>query len=482
MRKYLYLTYDLLCIGVSLILALYLRHGFPLIQEGRPEDLYLILYVTLGVAFCVLPLMQTHVAVWRYTSYEDLTSIMIAVGLVILISNSGFFLISRLEMMPRSVPPMQWALTVVLIGGSRLLARKILGFSKEQQKPARVAKVHVLVVGVGHVAELYLQFIKRIIRGQVTVEGFLDEDASLIHRAFQKYKILGTPDTLPKILEDLHVHGIHISQVILAQPLEKMSPATIQTLLDLERKKLIELVHFDKHIGPSFLQHKASQTDPRQLPESAPRYHYTKTKDHYSKRIMDIVGASVLIILTLPLMLLTTLLVALDVGFPVLFWQQRPGRFGKPFRLYKFRTMRQAGWRLGQDRLTQKTDDTKRMSVIGKWIRHLRLDEFPQLFHIISGKMSFVGPRPLLKEDQPEQGEARLSVRPGITGWAQIHGGDALSAEEKLVLDIWYIDHMSLWLDIRILFKTLLVICKPDKARMVGILPSPESSVQKIKP
>ena len=103
------------------------------------------------------------------------------------------------------------------------------------------------------------------------------------------------------------------------------------------------------------------------------------------------------------------------------------------------------------------------MSSLGKWLRRFRLDELPQLFHILAGTMSFVGPRPLLPDDQPDNGSIRLSVRPGITGWAQIHGGDALTPTEKLALDRWYIDHISLWLDIRILLRTLLVIWKDDK-------------------
>jgi lipopolysaccharide/colanic/teichoic acid biosynthesis glycosyltransferase len=109
--------------------------------------------------------------------------------------------------------------------------------------------------------------------------------------------------------------------------------------------------------------------------------------------------------------------------------------------------------------------EAHRTTAIGKFLRRVRLDELPQLLHIISGTMSFVGPRPLLPEDQPTNGELRLRVRPGVTGWAQIHGGDALSPEEKLALDRWYIAHMSFLLDLRILFRTLLAVVKDDKLR-----------------
>jgi lipopolysaccharide/colanic/teichoic acid biosynthesis glycosyltransferase len=96
----------------------------------------------------------------------------------------------------------------------------------------------------------------------------------------------------------------------------------------------------------------------------------------------------------------------------------------------------------------------------------MRMDELPQLWNILRGDMSFIGPRPLLKDDQPEGGEARLSVRPGVSGWAQVHGGDALTAEQKLVMDLWYMQHMSLFLDVRILIKTLLFVLDGDKPKL----------------
>ncbi|OYX03933.1 MAG: hypothetical protein B7Z05_09005, partial [Thiotrichales bacterium 32-46-8] len=181
------------------------------------------------------------------------------------------------------------------------------------------------------------------------------------------------------------------------------------------------------------------------------------------KRGFDIVMGLISMVVLLPIMAITAVLVLLDVGFPVIFWQQRPGLHGKPFRLVKFRTMQGSRRRLDEPRLSHKSSDQSRMSPLGKWLRRFRLDELPQLFHMLAGTISFVGPRPLLHDDQPANGSIRLSVRPGITGWAQIHGGDALTPTEKLALDRWYIDHISLWLDIRILLRTLLVIWKDDK-------------------
>lgn len=464
MRKYLYLAYDTGCICAALIVALYLRHGLPLIQEGKPEDLYLLLLVTFVTALLILPLMRIHTNMWRFTSPSELADIAIAVALVVLICNSMLFLTSRLDMMPRSVPPMHWALAILGMGGSRMVIRRLLG--PRGAKRQRMIKQHVLVVGANHTAELYLQFIKRISRHPIVVEGIIDSDPDLTDRLFQKHKVLGTPNDIPRLLEELHVHGIQITQIILANLLDELSESENYLLQELAQNGTIEIVQFAKHMGPQLQQEPVKKkADYYQTVGEIPMHSYEKPKGIYPyiKRLIDIVAGIALMIILLPLTLLATLIVALDVGFPILFWQQRPGKYGKPFRLYKFRTMKTAGRKLGEDRLTHKSGDIIRTSAVGKMLRRLRLDELPQLFHIIAGTMSFVGPRPLLPEDQPAEGELRLSVRPGVTGWAQIHGGDALSPQEKFVLDIWYIRHMSLLLDIRIVLRTLLAVVKGDK-------------------
>ena len=461
MRKYLYLGYDLFCISVSLVLALYLRHGFPLIQEGQPHDLYLLLGTTLLTGIIILPLMHTHTSMWRFTSSSELRSIIIAVGLVVLFYNSSLFLISRLDMMPRSVPPMHWALAVTMMGGTRLLVRQLYGPASPKH---RALKQHVLVVGACHTAELYMEFTKRIVQHHVVVEGFVDSDRTLTNWLFQKRKILGTPNDIPQIIEQLLVHGIHIKQVILAQFMDELQPSERETLERLEKNGLVDLVHFAKDMAPHFHHRGPARTDYYQQIHDLPAAAYAHRAGYYiyAKRGFDVLIGLALLVPCLPLMALTSIIVALDVGMPLLFWQQRPGMHGKAFRLYKFRTMRHARRRMDEDRLAHKSGDGLRTSWVGKWLRRLRMDELPQLFHIIAGTMSFVGPRPLLPDDQPVGGQARLSVRPGVTGWAQIHGGDALTPEEKLVLDLWYIHHMSLWLDVKIILRTLLVVLKPD--------------------
>ncbi len=172
-----------------------------------------------------------------------------------------------------------------------------------------------------------------------------------------------------------------------------------------------------------------------------------------SKRLLDLLAAVAGLLLLAPLLLVLACLVRWQLGTPVLFRQQRPGLHGRPFELLKFRSMREA-----LDTDGHPMSDAERLTPFGCLLRASSLDELPELWNVLRGDMSLVGPRPLLMEYLPlysaEQAR-RHAVRPGITGWAQVNGRNALSWEEKFRLDIWYVEHQSLLLDLRILLLTL---------------------------
>ncbi len=176
------------------------------------------------------------------------------------------------------------------------------------------------------------------------------------------------------------------------------------------------------------------------------------------KRVMDISIASLLLILLSLPMLVTALIVQLAMGSPVLFRQLRPGLGGQPFELMKFRTM--------TDDLNDRGNplqDERRLTAAGAWLRRLSLDELPQLFNVLRGDMSLVGPRPLLMEYLPlytSEQARRHAVQPGVTGWAQVNGRNTLSWEERFRLDVWYVEHQSFWLDLKILGLTLLRVLR----------------------
>jgi lipopolysaccharide/colanic/teichoic acid biosynthesis glycosyltransferase len=184
------------------------------------------------------------------------------------------------------------------------------------------------------------------------------------------------------------------------------------------------------------------------------------------KRVLDVVLAvCVLLVCAVPLVVLG-LLVRLKLGSPVLFRQVRPGRRGKPFELVKFRTMTDARNPAGE-----LLPDAARLTRFGRFLRSASLDELPEVWNVLRGDMSFVGPRPLLMEYLPlysaEQAR-RLEVRPGITGWAQVNGRNALSWEEKFRLDVWYVDHHSFLLDVKILWWTVREVLQREGISAAG--------------
>jgi len=173
------------------------------------------------------------------------------------------------------------------------------------------------------------------------------------------------------------------------------------------------------------------------------------------KRVIDVAVATVLLVVLSPVMLVVALAVAADVGRPVIFRHTRPGRHGRPFVLAKFRTMRDAVGTEGRP-----LPDAQRLTRVGRLLRATSLDELPELWSVIRGDMSLVGPRPLLNEYLPyytSEESRRHDVRPGITGWAQINGRNDLPWDDKLALDVHYVDHRSFLLDVRILLRTLAV-------------------------
>ena len=182
------------------------------------------------------------------------------------------------------------------------------------------------------------------------------------------------------------------------------------------------------------------------------------------KRVIDAVAAAIAIVLLAPIALIVGIVVMVDAGHPAIFWQQRPGARGWPFRLYKFRTMAAA-----HDGEGRRLSDAERLSPVGGFLLRTHLDELPQLYNILIGEMSFVGPRPLLPADQSIDFAIRLAVRPGLTGWAQIKGGRELSVSDKAALDVWYVRNASLRMDLQIIWSTLRTLWLEDRADAAAI-------------
>ena len=184
------------------------------------------------------------------------------------------------------------------------------------------------------------------------------------------------------------------------------------------------------------------------------------------KRLIDITASGAALVALSPVLAVTAYKVKKDLGSPVLFKQTRPGLNGKPFEMIKFRTMKDA-----TDKQGNLLPDSERLTPFGQKLRSTSLDELPELWNVLKGDMSLVGPRPLLMEYLPlynSEQARRHNVRPGVTGYAQVNGRNAISWEEKFKLDTWYVDNQSLWLDIRILAKTVKQVLIKDGISAAG--------------
>jgi lipopolysaccharide/colanic/teichoic acid biosynthesis glycosyltransferase len=193
------------------------------------------------------------------------------------------------------------------------------------------------------------------------------------------------------------------------------------------------------------------------------------------KRLIDIVASAVALVVLSPIIAVVAVLVALKLGRPVLFSQERPGRNARPFTMYKFRTMTSA---TGPD--GRLLPDADRLTSFGRLLRSTSLDELPELWNILRGDMSLVGPRPLLMAYLPRYSAhqaRRHEVRPGLTGWAQVNGRNATTWDERFDLDVWYVDHRTMRLDLQIIWKTVQAVVRRDGVSAEGHATMPEFGV-----
>ncbi len=184
------------------------------------------------------------------------------------------------------------------------------------------------------------------------------------------------------------------------------------------------------------------------------------------KRVVDIIVSAIALICLLPVFLVVGLLIGRYLGKPIFFCQQRPGLHGKPFVIYKFRTMASI-----QNQIGEQLADEQRMTKLGALLRKYSLDELPQLINVLKGDLSLIGPRPLLMEYLPLYSlhqAKRHNIKPGISGWAQVNGRNAVSWEEKFAYDIWYVENQSLMLDIKIIGMTIKKLLRPEGISQKG--------------
>jgi lipopolysaccharide/colanic/teichoic acid biosynthesis glycosyltransferase len=472
---------DLTLVAFATLMALILRDNFETSVEHL-EALAPYLIVSLLVAGVIFPTFGAYRALWRFASLGDVLLVVSAALATVFGAVAVGFSFNRLSGVPRSLPILQALLVIALLGGARLLAM----LASQERRWSTIPAPHpnanaprpktTLVVGLGRLTDLYLRCVAELAANRVRVAGILTENERQIGCSVHGVPVLGGPEAIAETIRTLDVHGVVVDSVVVTREFEALSPAAREALSALERDGRTRVELLVERMGLALYCAADEETAPHSAEAAADRDAAMLSMNEAElerlarrpiwrvKRAIDIVLATSMLTICAPLMILVSIGVALDVGLPVTFWQQRPGLRGREFKLRKFRTMR-AAFDPGGRRIA----DEARLSSLGLFLRRARLDELPQLLNILRGEMSFVGPRPLLPKDQPTDLSGRLLVRPGLTGWAQVKGGREISIADKTALDLWYVRNASLSLDALVLLHTAAIVLFGERIDQAAI-------------
>ena len=442
-------VWDALWSGISPLFAYLLRDGAIL----RTDAVVTYCGTAFVVSLAVFQWFQTSSPISRFYSLRDAFGLLKACGLIASLSAVAIFLLTRLDEAPRSIPVLHFMLLTFGLLGGRIFLR-LRESRRKSRTPMTTAKIeHVVIIEASRLAWFFTRMVEELAPGGYQIVAILDQRPQLKHRSLNGYPVVGVPADLEKIIADYATHGVRIDKVVVAvQPDELSTVAwhevsrvcdSLKIGLEILPERLMSkdaIVGDEATIGPQPAKWEASSGAELQLDRP-----FWKIK-----RIIDFAVTLILAILISPVALIVCALVLVDVGIPIVFWQQRLGRNGTPLHLYKFRTLQTLF-----DRATRERREVQQSSRIGRLLQRTRIDELPQLWNVLSGDMSLIGPRPLLPVDQPKDVSLRLAVRPGITGWAQVCGGKLISVEEKNALDEWYIRHTSPFLETIIVLRTI---------------------------
>ena len=476
MRRLLMLMLDLGLVCLASFFSLLLRENFE-VSASQFFDFIPYLIATLASAAVIFPAAGLDRLIWRYCARPDHLRVAGTCGAVVVCAVSLTFAYNRLDGLARSLPILQLIACLFFLVGARVSHK--MAHDNRRRKKASPGFLHLvdseprttaLIVGISKLTEAYLQAIAALAPERIAIAGLIGQADRYAGRLVADHPVLGAPTDIERILDRLEVHGVTIDRIVIASPSHALTALDRESLAKASRSRGIALQSLADAFGLDGTSATALPAGGREKPEQArpsalsfeilPEELRLIARRRYwhVKRAIDCFGALALLILSLPLMAVAAVLVAASAGFPIFFWQERPGLGGRPFRLYKFRTMKAAHGADGR-----RLSDAERVSRIGTLMRRLRLDELPQLFNILRGDMCFIGPRPLLPCDQPDAYRARLLVRPGLTGWAQVVGGRTISPADKAALDVWYVRNASLALDLEIAARTIPVVLRGER-------------------
>ena len=466
MRFILSLLIDLIFTNLATITSLILRDNFD-ISSTRLIGLLPYLILTAIFSALIIPLSGINRAIWRFSAMPDYLRVVVSMTAIVVCAVAATFAFNRLDGVPRSLPLLQLNLAITFLIGSRVTYRLHHAARRSRRRPMAPLKVVdepsgevILLVGLSPLTETYLQSATELAPGRLKIAGILGRHDRHVGRLVAAHKVLGVPEHIERVLAELEVTGISVDRVVVTAPIASLSRTAREAIEVIERKGAVDVQYLAKDLGFELGNRQSDRG--KAFVSHAPLKFEIKTAEVETmqvraywkiKRAIDVTASFCLLIITSPLQILIAIVIAASMGWPIVFGQQRPGLGGRPFRLYKFRTMTAAVAADGS-----RLSDEERVSTIGNFLRRTRLDELPQLFSILRGDMSFIGPRPLLAREQDVAHRARLLIRPGLTGWAQVIGGRTISPDDKTALDIWYVRNASLLLDIGIVLRTIPIV------------------------
>ena len=488
---------------VDLLLVLLATYGALLLSNNLyvPDRLlqsfvpYSVCSVLAGA--CAIAFVRLEQVFWRFASTAVALRVVAVAAVTVFSAAAITFAYDRLEGISRAVPFLQFLLIVALMLGARAVMRLRYrlrrGPKQLQRSPVAAPSEAEIVIGMNWLCDAYLRSVEEFGGDRRQVAAVLGRHARHVGRMIGAYEVLGTSEQIEHVIQSLGVHGVQPTRIVITCKPEELGSEARAAIAHAGVQHNLEVEFLTDRLGLS-AGLGMFMVSPHGTPDAAMDFDRSDEADEESgqatkaasvgpettlsgnvspvfsiqdpsleaiakrpywkfKRALDIVFALFAMVVLSPLFLISAVLTWINVGRPLLFWQQRPGLCGHPFKLYKFRT-------LGSevDKNGKRVPDDRRLSSLGAFMRRTRLDELPQLYSILIGDMSLVGPRPLLPVDQAPEFSARLLVRPGLAGWAQVCGGRDISAADKAALDVWYLHNASFWLDLQIILRTIPIV------------------------
>jgi lipopolysaccharide/colanic/teichoic acid biosynthesis glycosyltransferase len=423
-----------------------------------------LIYCSIGLisGLAMLFIFQLAKSLSDPVSLREIESFAVASMATTALTAVMVFSYDRLDSVPRSMPLIQFLVLLLFLSTGRVIDKKWRQFGLKHSNCGRSISQHVLLIGANRFAWSYLRMLDTLQIEQTYIAAILDDNGKMLGRSLFGYPIIAPPSDLERVVEEYRVHGVNIDRVLVASNRPAKPSKVFAEVEEYCQKSGITLEFLADILG--IKPDDSSARDPVVEASDVPGRAFFMLK-----RAFDFSISLAISVTFLPVIVAVVFGVLTDLGWPVIFWQKRVGYGGRPFLIYKFRTRRAPF-----DRDGRFVPEDQRASRVGDLLRRTRLDELPQLWNVLIGDMSFVGPRPLLPVDQPPNSRLRLAVKPGITGWAQIRGGARLGTEEKGVFDDWYVNHASFRLDLWIIARTIHSVIFGDKVS--APLPQPDQS------